>query len=352
MIGEIIEMFKELDKIPEPLRSLFTVLGILFTIYLILKVLMHISRTVENIVHYIKLKVYYPVVSLLIKSKHKKYVKEYLKSLMTRSEDYGLGIEYDIDIEWSSEEGIMLDFEKGVLLARIPYTENLHQVVAKTLIMAAPYMVSLYLEPLFGNALAQLLSISVAREYASRDPNVLREFMQYVREVYEENREFRELIEYINRADEESLYRHIVLFELRKVLEEYNVTIDRDKLEEDVKKLIEVVGSINDVSVPMVCGRYISVTIVRVGKLEKVLLEEWDRYINYIRMCTQKCSSLRRVYVISAGNVIKDVVKKFVDHVSSNIGNLKLIDQAVYKAKRYRGKPGVPCYVAVFDIQV
>jgi len=195
--------------------------------------------------------------------------------------------------------------------------------------MATPYAVSLYLEPVFGPDLAQLLSISIAREYASRDINVLREFMQYVREVYEGNEEFRKLIEYINRADYESLYRHIALFELRKVLEEYNGAVDRDRLEEDVKKLIEVVGSIHDISAPMVCGHYISITIVRVGKMEKILLEEWDRYINYIRMCMQKCGSLRRVYVISAGKVIREVAKKFVDYVSSNIGNLKLVNQVV-----------------------
>jgi len=153
---------------------------------------MKVSRTVENIVCYIKIKVYYPLITLLNKRKHKEYVREYLRSLVSRPIVYGLGIKYDVDVEWSSEE--------GVLLVRIPYTTNLSQVIAKTLIMATPYAVSLYLEPVFGSDLAQLLSISIAREYASRDINVLREFMQYVQEIYDGNEEFRRLIEYINRA--------------------------------------------------------------------------------------------------------------------------------------------------------
>lgn len=222
-LSYIVKMLEVLDKLPEPLRSLFTVLGIIFAIYLILKVLMKVFRTVENAARYIKLRVYYPLASRLIKRKHKEYVEEYLRNLVLQQPiGSGLGIEYDIDVEWSSEEQVLLDLDRGVLLVRIPYTTNLNQVIAKALLMVTPYAISQYLEPVFGTRLVQLLSISIAREYASRDVNVLKEFMQYIQEVYKENEEFRNLVEYINKADDESLYKRIVLFELRKVLEEYN----------------------------------------------------------------------------------------------------------------------------------
>jgi len=101
----------------------------------------------------------------------------------------------------------------------------------------------------------------------------------------------------------------------------------------------------------MVCGHYISITIVRVGKLEKVLLEEWSRYVNYIRMCMQKCGTLRRVYVVSAGKFIKEIAKKFIDYVTSNVSGLKLESQVSYRARYYKGKPGVTQYVAVFEVE-
>ena len=348
----IVRILEILDKLPEPLRSLFTVLGIIFAIYLILKVLMKIFRAVENAVRYVKLKIYYPLASRLVKRKHKEYVREYLKNLISkRLVTSGLGIEYDVDMEWSSEEGVLLDLERGVLLVRIPYTTNLNQVIAKTLLMAAPYTVSQYLEPVFGSRLAQLLSISIAREYASRDVNVLKEFMQYVQEVYKENEEFRKLIEHINRADDESLYKHIVLYELKHILEEYDGHVDRVKLEEDVKKLIETVGSLPNIREPMVCGHYIFITIVRVGELEKVLFEEWNRYINYVKKCMQKCVTLRRVYVVSAGKFIKEVAKKFIDYVTSNVSGLKLLNQVSYRARYYKGMPGITQYVAVFEVE-
>jgi len=345
-------MFEALDKLPEPLRSLFTMLGIIFAIYLIFKVLMKLFRAVENFVGYVKLKAYYPLASRLVKRSHKKYVREYLRNLtFKRSAISDLGIEYDVDIEWSDEEKVMLDLEKGVLLVRIPYTTNLHQVMAKTLLMISPYVVSQYLEPVFGSTLARLLSISIAREYASGDVNVLREFSQCVQETYEKDEEFRRLIELIGKADEESLYKHIVLYELKRVLEEYDGHVDRGKLEEDVKKLIEVVGSLPSMREPMVCGHYISIAIVRVGKLEKVLLEEWNRYVDYVNTCMQKCSTLKRVYVVSAGKIIKEAAKKFIDYVTSNVSNLKLLDQISYKARYYKGRPGVTRYVALFEVE-
>jgi len=146
-LSYIVRILEVLDKLPEPLRSLFTVLGIIFAIYLILKVLMKLFRTVENAVRYVKLRVYYPLASHLVKRKHKEYVREFLKSLVSkRPAAPGLDIEYDVDVEWSSEEGVLLDLERSVLLVRVPYTTNLNQIIAKTLLMAAPYAVSQYLD--------------------------------------------------------------------------------------------------------------------------------------------------------------------------------------------------------------
>lgn len=217
--------------------------------------------------------------------------------------------------------------------------------------MVSPYAVSPYLEPVFGPTLAQLLSIAVARNYASRDVNVLREFMQYIRKVYGEDKEFRELIEYIDKADNESLYKHIVLFELKKVLETYDGHVDKSKLEDDVKTLIKIVGLLPNVSEPLVCGHYISLIIVRVGKLEKVLLEDWGRYVRYIKTCMQKCKNVNRIYVVSAGKIIKEVAKKFTNYLISNVGGVKLLGQVSYKARYYKGKPNVPRYIAIFGVE-
>ncbi len=352
----MLELFKILNSLPEPLKSIFIIFGVVFVIYLIIKTLMSIFETVEKIVQHIKLKIYYPLVSRLVKREHKKYVTEYLRSLVTRHiSDAGLGLRYDIDIEWSDEERVLLDIEKGVLLVRVPYVTNLQQIIAKLLLMVSPYAVSQYLEPVFGPKLAQLLSISIARRYASREINVLREFTKYVDEAYD--RDFRELLDFIKRADDESLYEHIVLFELRKILDAHDGYIDRNKLENDVIDLIKVVGSLHTIDIPIICGYYIAIAIVRVGVLEKIMLEEWDRYVNYIRTCIRKCSKINRIYIISAGKVVREIAKKFVDYMMSNIEKIpdireiKLINEISYKMRYYKGKPGIPGYMAIFEIE-
>ena len=44
------------------------------------------------------------------------------------------------------------------MIIRLPYDDALHKVIAKALLMSAPYGVSEYLEAIFGSKLAQVLS--------------------------------------------------------------------------------------------------------------------------------------------------------------------------------------------------
>ncbi|MCU7787504.1 hypothetical protein ODS41_06190 [Pyrobaculum sp. 3827-6] len=334
--------------ITEAFNWFLSTLGLIFLLNLFFKLLIKLSKSVEDFVNSVLLKIYYPIVSRIVKSEHKNYVKKRLRSLIPHSSTV-VGIGYDIDIEWSDRESISLDLEKGLLIVRMQYTTDLNHVVAKALLMAAPYAVSRYLEPVFGPKMARLLAVSISRDYASKDVGVLTEFMRLVGETYN-NPEEKTLLEYIYKADDESLYRHIVLFELRKLLEEFNGAVDKNKLENDVRRLLEVVGNLSSVDDPTVCGDYISLTIVRTGKLEKVLGGDWERYVNFINSVISRCRTLRRIYIVSAGKVISSVAKQFVNYLSSNIRGFDLIHQEMYKARRYRGRPYVTSYVAVFEL--
>lgn len=54
---------------------------------------------------------------------------------------------------------------------------------------------------------------------------------------------------------------------------------------------------------------------------------------------------------MSAGRLIRQTVKKFMDYMTSNIGGLKLLNQVSYRARYYKGKPNITQYVAVFEIE-
>ena len=46
--------------------------------------------------------------------------------------------------------------------------------------------------------------------------NVLREFVSYVEETFGSDKELKGLMDYVSKADDTSLYRHIVLYEIRR----------------------------------------------------------------------------------------------------------------------------------------
>lgn len=326
---------------------------------LILKIagaLFFLKLTIERIdwLHrFLKLRIWYPVITALDKRKHKEYVKEFLNEVtksVTELETV-IGASYTIDLEWSDEESIELDLERGMLIVRAPYLRRLEELLAKILIMISPYYVSEYLEPVLGSKLAQLLSISIAREFAAEDLNILKAFNEYLGEIYKEDPETKRLLEDINIADESSLYTHVVLREVSLILRELNGYVDKDKLFEDYKNLLEVVSRLDSIDVPIVCNNYMHLTIVRVGKLEKVLMADWDRYIEYIQNCTKKCPNLRRVYIVSAGKVITKVAEKFIHHITSR-HELKLVGKWKYRARRYRGRVSIPRFIAVLEKEI
>lgn len=337
--------------------TLLKLLGVVFIIYLIFKYLVGTFELCKSIFNFFKLSVYYPIAIKITKQKHKSYVREVLRSFTSpRKADREaalLGLSYEVDLEWSDEERIEFDYERGALIVKIPYARELYRIIAKALVMVAPYAISEYLEPVLGPKLARTLTLSIAEDYASRDINVLSEFRNYIDEIYESDEEFKELLIYIHKAEDQSLFKHIVLRELKEVLRKFNGKINKDKLEEDIEELIKMVGTLPETERAWVCGNYISLAIVRVGKLAKVIFREWDRYIQYVKTCLQKCPNLSRIYMVSAGSLLirTKLDEKLIEYLESNVEGLKFVDCERYKARLYKGKSNVPQLVAVFEIQ-
>ena len=55
--------------------------------------------------------------------------------------------------------------------------------------------------------------------------------------------------------------------------------MDRNKLIYELKELLYVVANLESLDAPKVCGYYVSLTIVRAGKLMKIVLQHWEPYI-------------------------------------------------------------------------
>jgi len=119
----------------------------------------------------------------------------------------------------------------------------------------------------------------------------------------------------------------------------------KEKLREDVEKLIRLVALLQeDINVPLLCSHYISLVIVRAGKIEKVLFEE------FINSCMKECSRMRRIYVISAGIVVRAVARKLIKYLIDHVRGIELIKEHFYRARYYKGRLGTRCYVAILEV--
>ena len=86
--------------------------------------------------------------------------------------------------------------------------------------------------------------------------------------------------------------------------------------------------------------------VVRVGRLEKVMLDMWEPYVGFVEGVRAKCRDLRNIYVMSAGGVIRrKVPHELVNFMKEKTG-AKLVRAEFYTAPMFRGRPKVPAYVA------
>lgn len=252
-------------------------------------------------------------------------------------------------IEWSDEESVEVDLEESILLVRLEYASKVEETLAKAAFLLAPYLVSEYLEPALGERFARLVSFGIIENMLQSYPTVLAKFREILDEVYGKSSEYRDLLSLITKADDASLYKHIFLYELRRILSTFGSRVDSNKLIFELKELLNIVANLENIDVPKVCGYYVNVTIVRAGKLTKVALQLWEPYIHYVESMLRECPNLQRIYIVSAGGFTSKAVKGLLKHMEEKLPSFHLIDKFEYRARYYKGKASVPSLVAVME---
>jgi len=255
-----------------------------------------------------------------------------------------------IRIRWAESEGVDVLLDEGVLIISMPYAEELEYVIARALLLASPYLVSPYLVAVFGEKLAHALTVNVAYRHASRDLRVLTRLDNLVSRLTAGDAEFRNVMELVRRADQVSHYSHIFLPEVSKALQDFAVTgLDREKFRNEALELLRLLAELpelDEVAEPYLCGLYFRLVVVRAGRLEKVLLDMWEPYVDFVKGVQAKCRGLRKIYVVSAGDVIrKKVAHELVRFMEERTG-AKLVRAEFYTALVFKGRPYVPAYVA------
>jgi hypothetical protein len=329
---------------------IFAVIGFIYAITKLLEVLGKFFDSVAILIIKFKVNIYYPIAVKIRRKKHKDYVEEYFNNLLFREPiEWPLAIGR-VKIEWSDEDSVDVDLEENLLLVRVEYVDRIEEVLAKVAFLVAPYLVSEYLEPALGDELSRLVSIGLIESLLQAHPPILRRFKELADEAFKNGRH-RELLGLIHEADDTSLYKHVFLYELRRILSRFGSRVNRDMLTNELRELLYVVAKLENVEVPKVCGHYVSLAIVRAGKLEKVALKLWEPYVKFVETILRECPSLQRVYVVSAGRFTSKVVKRLLEYMEEKIPGLHLVDRFEYKARYYKGRTNVPRLVAVMEFK-
>mgnify|MGYP001772702799 CR=1 FL=1 len=330
---------------------MFAVIGFTTTLIKLLELFGKFFDTVAVFLKKVKIYVYYPIIIRINKRRHKNYIEEYFNDLIFRNPiEWPLAVG-KIKIEWSDEESVDVDLEENILLVRVEYANKVEDILAKIAFLVAPYLVSEYLEPALGEKFSRLVSIGIIEDILQLHPPILNKFRKLINEVYGKDNEYMEISSMITKADDTSLYKHIFLYELRKILSKFGARVDKDRLTRELKELLYIIANLEDISAPKVCGYYISLTIVRVGKLMKVAFQLWEPYIQYIENVLKDCSNLQRIYIVSAGGFTSKAVKGLLEYMEKKLPNLHLLDRFEYKARYYKGKTNVPHMVAVMELK-
>jgi len=339
-----------LSTIRNILTIFFATIGLIYTIVRLLNKLGELFDSVAIFVTKFKVTFYYPIVIRIQRKKHKDYVEEYFNNLLFRKPiEWPLPIGR-IKIEWSDEDSVEADLEENLLLVKVKYAGKVEEILAKVAFLTAPYLISVYLEPALGEEFSRLVSIGIVENILQVHPPILVKFKTLIDETYKSTKH-RELLSLVYKADDTSLYTHIFLYELRKILGRFGSRVDKDRLVSELEELLRTLANLENISAPVVCGYYINLTVVRAGKLEKVLLELWESYAQYIGNCLKECPSLQRVYIVSAGRFTSEAVKGLLEYLEKKLPKLRLIDKFEYRARSYKGKTNVPHLVAVMEFE-
>lgn len=337
-------------NIRDVLLWIFAVIGFVYVITKLLEILGKFFESIAILITKFKVNVYYPIVVKIYRKKHKDYVEEYFNNLLFRGPiEWPLTIGR-VKIEWSDEDSVDVDLEENLLLVRVKYIDKIEEVLAKVAFLTAPYLISEHLEPALGDKFSRLVSIGLIESLIQAYPHILRRLKELAYEAFK-NSEYRELLGLIHEADDTSLYKYIFLYELRRILSRFGSRINRNKLINELRELLYVIAKLENIEIPKVCGYYVSLAIVRAGKLEKVALELWEPYVEFVKTVLRDCYNLQRVYVVSAGKFISKVVKKLLEYMEKRIPDLHLIDIFEYKARYYKGRTNVPRLVAIMEFK-
>ena len=205
----------------------------------------------------------------------------------------------ELKVIWTESETLEAYLERGFVVVRMKYHKNRARNVARALILYIPEILLSEAKAVIEPDLALAVSCVIAINIAKHDPSIVQQIYEAVDVRFQDPSNGKNLLRELQEIDEQSLFSRILVPEIvTSCLKVYPMR--PPDLGTEIQRLIELLGALvrgEVVQWPVLNGKYINLTIVRVASPEKIILDpELESHLNFVRGCRT-----RVLYVLAAG---------------------------------------------------
>lgn len=242
---------------------------------------------------------------------------------------------YGIKIVWAESETLERYLDRGFVVIRMKYHKNRARNIARALIAYMPYILPSEARAIIEPDLALALSCVVAIRITKHDPEVVHQIYETANVSFQDSSKGKALLGKLEEIDEQSLFTRILLPEvIKSCLKAYPKT--PKELKDEISVLVDILHALVKGELigrpPILGGKYVNLSVVRVAKPEKILLDpNLQAHLNFAKFCRT-----RTLYVLAAG-VKSKWASKLTQSISKEL-KCKIDFEDVYRAT-YRGSP-------------
>jgi hypothetical protein len=320
-----IEFFELLWNI---LSQVFQYIGIL-VVFLIILYVISPERYEKICIHILK------VASYVSKRLDKNYAERDIEHLVNSSakslNKYFPVITRGIKILWAESDDVESYLDRGFVVVRMKHHKSRARNIARALMAYIPHILPPEVGAVMETDLALAISYIIAIGMAEREPEVVRQIHEAVSIRFEDSLTVKDLLPKLEEIDKESLFSRILLPEVVKAC--LNVYPRRPQdLRSEIMDLVELLYALvkGDLRKPIIKGKYLNLALIRVAKLEKILLDpELEAHLKFAEK-----ANTRTIYVLAAGQNAK-LASKLTARISKEL-KYTIDFEDVYRAM-YKG---------------
>jgi len=299
------------------------------------------------------------LLSFFSKSAEKRSISKEVSRIITTSLARYLPLEEvpKVIVKWGDADRTILDLKKNMLIIVLREGRKHHyENVARALLKAIPDLLAPEMKVVYNSKFVDCLSAHIVKN-AVRENTVLVSFInEFISSEIEKNEELRELFPMLIEIDDQSLFSRLLLPQLVRVAKIRYPHRDPG-IDSEVRELVRIIykvvkGEQAPGLIPMMCGKYFKLLILRVARPEKIA-EMLEPHVQFTKHALDGCPTMESIYILAAGKVNITAAKSLKTLLISELKEIGLYARVSLEDEYkgfYKGKPHINLYVCKLEI--